>query len=214
MKVASRANSKVHAAGGDGDGPDARQQLLDAGREEAGQHKQQEAWQFVYCKLTKSHPALTLHMQRPHPQLMLHGHPPSLPTSCCIPGLPVLAAEGRQTAFMVGASVYDGVHNACRGYGTIRGPGLPKDDGSRTWVTEFPDSNQKRACAIQEKNLHLALIPHYQRNSPSHEGQAFVVMAGKYKGQAGTTKTKVGLGSNGGATRVYACWWRIECTLP
>jgi hypothetical protein len=95
---------------------------------------------------------------------------------------------------MAGASVYDGVHNECRGYGTIRRPGPPKDDGSRTWVTEFPDSNQKRACPIQEKNLHLALIPHHQRISPSHEGQAIVVMAAKYKGQAGTTKAKVGLG--------------------
>jgi hypothetical protein len=95
---------------------------------------------------------------------------------------------------MVGASVHDAVHNTCRGYGTIRGPGAPKDDGSRTWITHFPDSDQKRACAIQEKNLYLALIRHHQRISPSHDGQAIVVMAGKYKGQEGTTKTKVGLG--------------------
>lgn len=124
---------------------------------------------------------------------MPNAHPPSLPTSYCIPGLPGMPAEGQQTGFMVGASVYDGVHNTCRGYGTIRGPGPPKDDGSRTWITDFPDSNQKRACAIQEKNLHLALIPHYQRISPNHEGQAIVVMAGKYKGQKGSTKMKVGL---------------------
>jgi hypothetical protein len=124
---------------------------------------------------------------------MLNAHLPSPRTFGYIPGLPGVPAEGRQTGFMVGASVYDGVHNACRGYGTIRGPGPPKENGSRTWITDFLDSDQQRACAIQEKNLHLALIPHYQRISPSHEGQAIVVMAAKYKGQTGTTKTKVGL---------------------
>lgn len=85
----------------------------------------------------------------------------------------------------------------CTTHAAVTAPSVslapPKDDGSRTWVVDFPGSNQQRACPIQEKNLHLALIPHYQRNSPSHEGQAIVVMAGKYKGQNGTTKMKVGL---------------------
>jgi hypothetical protein len=46
VKVASHARSKAHEAGGDGDGAGAGQQLLDAGKEKAEQHKQQAALQW------------------------------------------------------------------------------------------------------------------------------------------------------------------------
>jgi hypothetical protein len=112
---------------------------------------------------------------------------------------------------MVGASVFDGVHNTNRGYGIIR-EYTGEKDGMHSWRVDF-ESGQKRAYPIQERYLHLALIPHHQRNEPVHPGQRIVVIAGNHKGEEGATKAKVGRTCMPEAVVALTCGFSL-CQLP
>ena len=151
---------------------------------EAGQpqHEQEEAG-GEYSKSAPTHQRKSCEPDHHRDALYLLPH-----LSCIVPSH-FLHADGQQL-FSIGASVFDESHKHNRGYGIIKGPGPPGEDGTPRWQVSF--ERGQRTSAISQHYLCLAHIHHTGRVAPEACGQRIVVMVGPHKGVEGVTVSKVG----------------------